>query len=91
MDPTSAEHHIRIGDATVGITGRSGLVEATWALWVDDRRVDEATRSGTFTLRGELPDGSTVEAVVTQGAFGGAEVVVGHDGQEVTRFRDIVL
>ena len=84
------ENDVMIGSSRVSVTGASGLVHATWTLAVDGSAVDSAAAAGTFTLQGELPDGSTVRAQIIQSLMGPTEVAVLHDDDEVARFKGFV-
>lgn len=90
MSLTSDEHSVEIGGSTVAVTGKTGLVHATWTLLVDGAEVDRAAAAGDFRLRGQLPDGSSVEALVHQSLIGPTEVAVVHAGDEVARFTGFV-
>ena len=84
------EHSLQVDGSTVSVTGTTGLVHATWTLSVDGAEVDSAAAAGEFRLRGRLPDGSDVEAVVDQSLVGPTEVVIHHRGREVGRFTGFV-
>jgi hypothetical protein len=84
------ENDVMIGSSRVSVTGATGLVHATWTLAVDGSPVDSAAAAGNFTLRGELPDGSTVRAEIFQSLMGPTEVAVIHDDEEVARFKGFV-
>jgi hypothetical protein len=90
MSLTSDEHSVSINGHAVSVTGQTGAIEATWTLSIDGQEADRAKASGHFALKGELPDGSPVEASVHQGAFGPTHVVVRHEGEEITRFKGFV-
>ena len=90
MALTSDDHTVQIGSSTVLVTGRSGLVHATWTLLVDGEELDSAQAAGDFTLTGELPDGSDVRAVVHQSLVGPTVVTVKHEGEEVASFDGFV-
>jgi len=90
MSVTRDEHRVRIGESEVAVIGQSGLVEATWELFVDDERVDGDTRSGLFVLRGQVGDGRAIEAHIEQGALGPTHVTIVHDGHEVVSFKGFV-
>lgn len=91
MSLTSDEHTVQIGDTTVSVTATTGKVHATWTLLLDDRQADQSKAAGDFTLRGELADGSDVEAAVHQSLVGPTEVAIVHQGEEVERFKGFVL
>ena len=92
MGITRDEHMVRVDGAEVVVTGRTGLVSATWSLLIDGREV--ASRllvAGRAVLAGPLPGGGTVEASVDQDMFGPTRVEVRHGGQLVARFSGFVL
>ncbi|MGH3614260.1 MAG: hypothetical protein ACRDRK_17050 [Pseudonocardia sp.] len=84
------ERSVQIGSSTVSVTGMTGPVYATWVLLVDGQEVDSAVADGEFRLRGQLSDGSDVEAVVHQSLVGPTYVLINHRGDEVTRFEGFV-
>ena len=90
MALTSDEHCVSIGNSTVAVTGKSGPVDATWTLLVDDQVADSAKAAGDFTLRGALSDASGVEAAVHQSPMGPTRVVITHDGVDVAQFKGFV-
>lgn len=90
MGLTRDEHSVEIAGHTVAVTGRTGLVHATWTLSVDGQEADTAAAAGDFTLRAELSDGSPVHASVHQSLVGPTEVAIHHDGREVARFKGFV-
>lgn len=90
MSLISDDHSVEVGGATVSVRAKTGLVQATWSLLVDDTEVDSATASGDFKLRGTLPDGSPVEAQVFQSLIGPTEVAILHEGREIERARGFV-
>jgi hypothetical protein len=90
MGLTRDDHSVEIGDTTVAVRGHTGPVHATWELVVDGETVDSAKAAGDFTLRGRLPDGSSVEALVHQSLMGPTRVVVEHAGDEVATFSGFV-
>lgn len=90
MSVTSDEHTVEVGGSTVVVTGRTGVVHATWTLTIDGVEADQRTATGDVPLRGALPDGSEVVAEVHQSAVGPTEVVVLHAGTEVDRRRGFV-
>ena len=84
------DHTVQVAGSTVAVTGTTGLVHATWTLHLDGEAVDAAEAAGNFALRGQLPDGSQVQAKVFQSLFGPTEVSVEHEGTEVARFTGFV-
>lgn len=90
MGLTRDGHSVRIGDSVVAVTGKTGPVQATWTLLVDDKEADSAEASSDFSLKGSLPDGSAIEATVHQSLVGPTHVVILHDGVEVTKFNGFV-
>jgi hypothetical protein len=90
MGVLSDVHRVSVGSSDVVVTVNSGIVHATWTLWVDDHVVDSASASGDFRLRGALADGSDVVALIHQGMLGPTEVIVLNDSREVARFTGFV-
>jgi hypothetical protein len=90
MGFTSDDHSIEIDGTTVTVTGRTGLVHATWSLLIDGKEVDTAEAAGDFKLVGRLPDGSEVRALVFQSLLGPTEVTVHHGEDEVATFTGFV-
>lgn len=80
-----------IGGSEVVVSGRTGLVEPTWSLSIDGVSAERRKASGKFVLRGELSDGSDVEALVNQTHFGPTQVLVRHDGDPFAEFEGFVL
>lgn len=87
---TGDEHSVEIDGTTVTVTGRTGLVQATWTLAIGGEEVDSAKASGDFRLRGQLPDGSAVVAEVFQSLIGPTEVAILHADEEVARLKGFV-
>lgn len=85
------EHKVTISGTEVAVIGETGLVEATWRLLIGGEEADSARASGDFRLKGRLTDGSLVEALVHQGAFGPTAVDVEHDGNHVVHFTGFVI
>ena len=83
MGLTKDVYTVEVAGSRVTVTGTTGFVHATWTLLVDDSEVDTAAAAGDFRLRGELPDGTRVEAAVHQSLLGPTRVVITHDGTEV--------
>jgi hypothetical protein len=90
MKLTSDEHIAQVDGHTVSVTGRTGAVHATWTLSIDGEKADRARAAGDFSLRAELPDGSSVHATVHQSLIGPTEVTIHHGGHEVARFKGFV-
>jgi hypothetical protein len=84
------EHWVRIVDSDVVVSGKSGVIEATWKLTGAGNEADSIKGSGELHLHGDLGDGTKVDARVKQTAFGPAEVVVSHEGTDIVRFRGFV-
>ncbi|MET0863136.1 MAG: hypothetical protein ABWZ98_02265 [Nakamurella sp.] len=84
------DHTVQLNGSTIAVTGATGLVHATWTLSVDGTAVDSAEAAGTFTLRGNLPDGSALRATVFQSLLGPTEVAIEHEGTEIARFTGFV-
>jgi len=90
MDLFRDDHAVQIGSTTVTVTGETGLVHATWTLYLDDQPVDSAKAAGDFTLHGSLPDGTQVKAQVFQSLLGPTEVAIVHQDAELARFSGFV-
>lgn len=90
MKITSDEHQVVISGSTVMVSGKTGPLQATWALIVDDHEVDSIKATGHFTLRGVLADGSEVEAAIHQSMVGPTTIAITHEGSEVVRFSGFV-
>ena len=90
MRVTRDDHSVSIGETTVSVTGATGPVHATWTLLLDGQPVDSAKAAGDFHLRGQLPDGTTVEAAVHQSLVGPTRVAIKHEGEEVAQFKGFV-
>jgi len=84
------EHSVHVDGHTISVIGTTGPVHATWRLLIDDHVADSAAAAGDFTLRTELPDGSSIHASVHQSLLGPTEVAIHHNGEEVTRFEGFV-
>lgn len=84
---TSDEHTVQTDRHTVSVTGKTGLIHATWTLSVDGQEVDGAKAAGDFPLRARLADGSAVQTSLHQSLIGPTEVAIHHNGEEVTRMR----
>ena len=87
---TNDKHEVDIDGQTVAVTGKTGPVHATWTLLIDGERADTAKAAGDFTLRGNLSDGTSVEAAVHQSLVGPTEVVIRRAGEDVSRFKGFV-
>jgi hypothetical protein len=83
MGLTSDDFTTTIDGVDVRVTGDTGPVHATWRLLVDGVEVDSAAAAGDFRLRGQLPDGTAVEAAIRQSLIGPTRVVLTHQGTEV--------
>jgi hypothetical protein len=90
MRITKDAHETEIDGHLVAVTGTTGKVHATWRLSIDGEVSDSAKAAGDFTLRGTLPGGSPVEAVVHQSLLGPTEVVILHKQEEIGRFKGFV-
>ena len=84
------QHSIEIDGHSVAVIGKTGPVHATWTLCIDGQEADRAKTAGDFTLRGELPDGSPIQAAVHQSLVGPTEVKLEHKGEEVARLTGFV-
>lgn len=91
MALTEDDHRIRIEGSEVRVVGSTGLIDPRWRLLIDDVEVDARAETGTFSLAGSLPGGGAIEAQVTQGSFGRTTVALLHEGEEVTRWKGLVM
>lgn len=76
MSLTDFGLEILVAGAEVKVTAKTGAVEATWTLMIDNEVAEERLGTGRFTLSGELPDGSPLRVDVAQSILGPAEVAV---------------
>lgn len=85
-------YDLTIDGCPVSITGQSGPIRATWALYEGERLLEDYKAiSGSFDLSGILSTGTEVTATIEQSSVGPTRLTVHADDEMILDTEGFVL